>query len=278
MDTKTLKYVPQEHVREKNTFIEEFYSSPDVTIYIDDAEFTEASYVEFNVQEQLKPLYGYNSEVFDDVAIGNRIVLGSVTVPIKNVTENELIDENTPSIYEDTEDLISGNTVPGWVKNYEGGKSSLHVESDGNTLSNFLNPIFKNPQASLNESYILQYSEEIKKAQQVLYSLEYDVYINGYLDIKTRSALSKYQELNGLTVTGNLSEETKIFMLGGDLATIIDYCNLYIAPDTTKGVISILKTGTKVDIITEYGLFMYVRVKTTETIGYVEKSCLKMVQ
>ena len=79
--------------REKNLFTEEYYSSTDTKIYFDDDEQTEIGYISYEVQEQLKPVYGYNSRTFDDVVIGNRIVIGSFTVPIKN-KEEQLFEKN----------------------------------------------------------------------------------------------------------------------------------------------------------------------------------------
>ena len=84
MASLTHKYIPRTEQTEENLFIEEYYSSTDTKIYIDDVEQTEIGYISYSVQEQLKPIYGYASNTFDDVAVGNRIVVGSLKVPIKN--------------------------------------------------------------------------------------------------------------------------------------------------------------------------------------------------
>ena len=80
----THKYIPRIEQRENNLFVEEYYSSTDVKIVLGDVEQTEIGYISYAVQEQLKPLYGYNSRTYDEVAIGNRIVTGVFKVPIKN--------------------------------------------------------------------------------------------------------------------------------------------------------------------------------------------------
>ena len=67
----THRYIPRIEQREENLFTEEYYSSTDTKIYIDDIEQTEISYISYSLQEQLKPIYGYASNTFDDVAIGN---------------------------------------------------------------------------------------------------------------------------------------------------------------------------------------------------------------
>ena len=80
----THKWIPRVDQKEKNLFVEEYYSSTDTQIKIDDEEQTEIGYINYSIQEQLKPLYGYASRTFDDIAIGNRIVTGMFKVPIKN--------------------------------------------------------------------------------------------------------------------------------------------------------------------------------------------------
>lgn len=85
----THKYIPRIEDRQNNLFIEEYYSSTDTKIFIDDLEQTEISHIMYSIQEQLKPLYGYASNTFDDVAIGNRIVTGILKIPIKNIESND---------------------------------------------------------------------------------------------------------------------------------------------------------------------------------------------
>ncbi len=77
-------YTPTVDHREANLYREEYYSSTDTKIYMDNDEQTEIGFIQYEIQEQLKPVYGYNSRTFDDVVIGNRIVTGTFTVPIKN--------------------------------------------------------------------------------------------------------------------------------------------------------------------------------------------------
>ena len=96
----TYKYIPRIEQREKNLFVEEYYSSTDVRIYMDDEEQTEIGYINYSLQEQLKPIYGYSSRTFDDIAIGNRIVTGTFKVPIKNPENNSSVAEMN-SVIED---------------------------------------------------------------------------------------------------------------------------------------------------------------------------------
>ena len=90
-------YTPTVEHRESNLFREEYYSGTDVKIYFDDEDQTEIGYISYELQEQLKPVYGYNSRTFDDVVIGNRIVTGTFSVPIKNTAKQRWGKDNTIS-------------------------------------------------------------------------------------------------------------------------------------------------------------------------------------
>ena len=70
MSSRTAKYNPVAWHREFNTFIEEYYSGPDTSIVIGTDKNIQASSIQFGLQEQLKPIYGYTSHIFDDVAVG----------------------------------------------------------------------------------------------------------------------------------------------------------------------------------------------------------------
>lgn len=91
--------------REKNLFVEEYYSSTDTHIYFNDKEQTQIGYINYELQEQLKPIYGYNSRTWDDVVIGSRIVTGTFKIPIQN-KEKEFFDSG------DIYDSAKGTYVP----------------------------------------------------------------------------------------------------------------------------------------------------------------------
>ena len=91
--THTHKYIPRISEREENLFLEEYYSGTDTKVYIDNEEQTEIAYISYSVSEQLKPLYGYASRTWDDVAVGTRIVTGAFKVSIKNPEEQSSYEE-----------------------------------------------------------------------------------------------------------------------------------------------------------------------------------------
>ncbi|MCC0672717.1 MULTISPECIES: peptidoglycan-binding domain-containing protein [unclassified Clostridioides] len=107
--------------RDYSTYKEEFYGSSDVLIYINGRHNKQISAIKFYVKEQSKPIYGYTSRVFDDIAVGNRIVLGYIKVPVSNAlsdTSNCL--EQNISICDDfilnKEEKIY---IPDWIYGYD---------------------------------------------------------------------------------------------------------------------------------------------------------------
>ena len=128
----TNRYEPSFRANEHNIYVEEYFSGPDVRIYLDGQEQHEISQISYSIQEQLKPIYGYASRLYDEVAIGSRIVMGSFTVPLKNHHSNNLsqfqgaLDVNYHS------SALNDYHRPGWVealKKYDENHSTMQAES-----------------------------------------------------------------------------------------------------------------------------------------------------
>lgn len=67
-----------------------YYSSIDAEIYFGDFYVDEVTQIAYSIEQNVMPLYGYNSYVYDEMAIGSRIINGQFTV---NFTKsNYLID------------------------------------------------------------------------------------------------------------------------------------------------------------------------------------------
>lgn len=103
MSQLTHKYINRIPEREENLFLEEYYSGTDTKVFIDNDPQTEIAYISYSVSEQLKPLYGYASRTWDDVAVGNRIVTGTFKVSIKNPEEQSSREEVIEHKYVDKE-------------------------------------------------------------------------------------------------------------------------------------------------------------------------------
>lgn len=190
----TYKY-PYAHRREQNLFVEEYYCSTDTKILIDDIEQTEISYINYSLQEQLKPLYGYASNTFDDVAIGNRIVTGMFKVPIKNPEAQADIDmvyaegigDYELSAYNEAQEALKRAIE--WINNNGSGTTTGAEENSSSTHVQHVN----------DEEF-----EYLKKLAALGYDLKDDSLI-----IKFMGELKMFQNDNGLEQNGVLNESTK---------------------------------------------------------------------
>ncbi|MCY7866111.1 hypothetical protein P8918_13530 [Bacillus spizizenii] len=57
-----------------------YFSSMDAEIYFSDYYVDEIVHIQYQVAQNNLPLYGYNSYVYDEVALGNRIIQGSFAI------------------------------------------------------------------------------------------------------------------------------------------------------------------------------------------------------
>lgn len=170
----THKYEPFIHTRQHNLFTEEFFSGPDVSIFFDGKEVKEISELSYNVQEQLKPIYGYDSMVFDDVAVGSRVVIGTFTVPISN----EMATQD-PTILTYVEEPVE--SLPAWVA----------VQKQ------------RIPVATTRQAENLM----VYNLQRYLLKIGYDLELNGVLDYETSKALNEYQMAHRMNPVGEVTDE-----------------------------------------------------------------------
>ena len=209
----THKYIPRIEQTEENLFTEEYYSSTDTKIYMDDTEQTEIAYISYSLLEQLKPLYGYASRTFDDIAIGSRIVTGAFKVPIKNpeaqTPMNTIIErgkhktlEDYNESQDDLKDTVEWITKP---SQDTGPTETVHVESD---------EMFEYRSKLINLGYDLDYNsstnvlkKEIKKFQNA-HGLE----VTGILDDATKDAIDNAMSSSSGLKTKTLPAGTKIYL------------------------------------------------------------------
>ena len=57
-----------------------YYSSLDAEIYFSDYYVDEIVHIQYTIAQNAMPLFGYNSYVYDEVALGNRIIQGTFTI------------------------------------------------------------------------------------------------------------------------------------------------------------------------------------------------------
>lgn len=179
-------YTPTVDHREANLYREEYYSSTDTKIYMDDEEQTEIGFIQYEIQEQLKPVYGYNSRTFDDVVIGNRIVTGTFTVPIKN---------KAPQVF---------NVEPygGYGGELTSGNAQYNLNEENNLYNtDWFGSTARNIDRHNNKN--IDTDTLIK-----LIALGYDVNTNSSTQ-QYEKALKEFQKNNDITATGIPNQVTK---------------------------------------------------------------------
>lgn len=69
--------------------LKRYYSNIDAEIYIDGEYFQDIASIDWDIQSNKMPLYGFNSFVWDDVAFSSRIIQGSFVVNFTRPREVE---------------------------------------------------------------------------------------------------------------------------------------------------------------------------------------------
>jgi len=223
----TYKYIPPEEPRQPNFFIEEYYSSTDTKIYFNDEEQTEIGYINYSVQEQLKPIYGYASRTWDDVAVGNRVVTGAFKMPIKNPEQQTVFGNSdifkssqteSNEQYNETQQALKDNID--WVNN---SKPNAQSKSDNtqsltdleNTYRNKLHTIGYTPnnEAEYNlKNLLMRFQNEYKTKYYKDLSSEY-----GELGTETRKAIDAlYLKHLYTNATFNLPVNTIVYSGPGE--------------------------------------------------------------
>ena len=209
-ESLTHKYIPRIEQVEQNAFLEEYYSSTDTKIFIDGEEQTEIGYINYSLQEQLKPLYGYASRTFDDVAIGNRIVTGMIKVPIKNDSAQSTLKEiedgiavPIPEDYNDQEDEKMEDVD--WITTPDKPQAPTVVVVDEKDKSEYITKL-------MELGYNLDYNATPEVYQRELKKFQTDNNIDptGELTIQTMEAMDKILKSSDLPMI-TLQKGTKIY-------------------------------------------------------------------
>lgn len=269
----THKYIPRIEQREENLFMEEYYSSTDTKIYMDDIEQTEIGYINYSLQEQLKPLYGYASRTFDDVSVGNRIVTGMFKVPVKN-----------PEMQTQPEDIgkyISGDISGTSVEKYDKEEEEELKKKDwvypfrhppvadgedtgtGSTWAPVTDTVLKDP-------VTFEYIEKIMSLPGTT------VTVSGYAG-NAKAIISAFQAENGIQASGTLTEETKhkideMVMLKTGKGTFIlpAGTRIYTGPGTVYPYITTSAPQGATQIGTVTDAWAYITTESRQY-GYIER-------
>lgn len=224
-ESLTHKYIPRIEQVEQNIFLEEYYSSTDTRIFINGTEQTEIGYINYSLQEQIKPLYGYASRTFDDVAIGNRIVTGMIKVPINNTNPQSTLEE------------IEGGLATSTVEDYNDKEDEKMDDVDWITTPD------KPPSDTPNTTPVVdeeEKSEYITKLIELGYNLNYNATPETY-----QRELKKFQKNNNIDANGELTTQTKNLINQKLKEASLPTINLpsgtrvYFGPETTFGYFTI---------------------------------------
>ena len=255
----THKYIPKVQQREENLFLEEYYSGTDTKVVLNGNEQSEVSYISYSLSEQLKPIYGYSSRTFDDMAVGNRIVTGILKMPIKNPEDNDSYETITSSTTSTLEEIQNLNQTDETKKN-----NTEWISSTDTTQNQYTN------------NNIFEY-------QSKLIELGYTSSLSGSYDAQTRAAIYKFQSDNNLAGNGTFNNDTMICIdysldTGNLKKGIVEgTANIYVGLTTASGIIYTLKENEEFYIVQDLGLFTQIRTLDGKD-GYIESSRITEVK
>lgn len=92
-------YERQDSRIEYQLFSSDYFSAADVKLYFGDIWVDEITTLAFQLQEEVMPIYGYNSYTFDTIARGKRLVQGSFGINFTSVGYLQQILENANAIF-----------------------------------------------------------------------------------------------------------------------------------------------------------------------------------
>lgn len=230
----THRYIPRIEQTEENLFMEEYYSSTDTKIYMDDIEQSEIAYINYSLQEQLKPIYGYASRTFDDVAVGNRIVTGTFKVSIKNpeaqTPMSTIIERSKNSTLESyNENQQELMDAIDWITNGEASISDTVLVEDDETFEYRTKLINLGYDLTYNSSsYVLE--QQIKKFQA-----DNNLDVSGVLTVSTKNKIDEILASSNMQ-TIYLPKGTKIYfspMFSSDSEPVTEGQQVYILDDVS---------------------------------------------
>ena len=254
----THKYFPRISQREENLFLEEYYSGTDTKVYLNGNKQTEISYISFSLNEQLKPIYGYASRTFDDMAVGSRIVTGIFKMPIvnpRNQDSYEVVLQGMPKTT--LEEIEEMNQAEEDKKNNTEWPAPSYPEIDPN-------------EKEFADHHIFEYQTKLQK-------LGYDVSCTGYYDEKTIAAIKRFQTDYDLYIRGEFDYDTLnqidlvLELKKTPMKIAQTKINVYVGTSTSCIVIFSLFQGQPFYIIQKVNDFYLIRT-TDGKQGYIEAS------
>lgn len=104
-------YARQDSRVEYQLFSSEYFSAADVKLYFGDIWVDEITTMSFQLQEEVLPIYGYNSFTYDAIARGKRIVQGQFAINFTSVGYLQQILDNANAIFYALEEGKKNNLI-----------------------------------------------------------------------------------------------------------------------------------------------------------------------
>lgn len=257
--TEKMNYGYEYSLREHNTFKEEYYGGSDVFLLVNGKKLNDTSSVSFSVREQAKPIYGHSSRVFDDIAIGARIVQGILRVPVSVRNKEFDIDTDVSEIKDIINSHLENKTevdIPDWVYDFAGDEDDEDEEGLV-SVHDFLKAEIKNIQLALVPLGYMTLAEA-----------------TGQLNANTRLAIRDYKIDNGMSNDSVIDKELIRALLGNIYYIFINKVNLKFMPGEESDTVGTFPIGTRVllqginDALT-YGRFKH---ESTDTTGWTKET------
>lgn len=247
---KTIAFNNASNNRDHNIYTEEFFGGADVFIYIDDELYEDISAVRFSVAESVKPIYGYSSRRYDDLAIGTRIVQGSIKVPVRNTNADKYIAGS----YKDTRNNslinIGSGDIPNWVYKYTTDTSKLGTSAK-----------------------VSQY-DNVDSSTIAAIQIRLGVEVTGTNDLATQKAIRNYKKSNNLEVDSKIDIIllNSLSLSGDNVKITKGNVNLRYKPQNDSSSYSIIQPKKRVLILEDVNKdWYYVQIDEGIT-GYIKKS------
>jgi len=197
---------------EYQLFSSEYYSGADMHIYFGDIWVDEITSLDFSLQEQILPIYGYHSYTYDAIARGRRIVQGSFSINFTSVGYLQTILEYAEPLQFAVNQVKSQNASNVNKKLRLDEVLRLYgKESFEEIAEEYERAIWGDASESQEEQYLAAYNAPYFQRNQ---KMGFDIYIyygavSDPLEIKKRHTSSKLytpsstiEVINGVQITG----------------------------------------------------------------------------
>ena len=215
--------------REHNIYTEEYFGGSDCFIYIGKTRYDNISAFQFQVRETVKPIYGYASRIYDDLAVGTRIVQGVIKVPVKNGGANDKLTDSTNNGTYSLQRVAAAANVPDWVYKYKPADSEKGTPNIG---------------YSDNTD-----SATVAKVQTALQKIYPDagVQVSGVIDFPTKQAIALYKQDSNLLVNSLCDNEltNRLIYSTQNLVHAVEGCSLRYQPNDLSSKFYKVATSTK---------------------------------